>query len=262
MRPVPVLMYHHVNPHRGDTVTVTPEVFDGQMRYLAEQGYRTLSLDELGAYLRGELALRERAVVVTFDDGWLDNYRYAFATLARYRIKATIFVVTGRTGQCGCQEGAAAAEIPSHGAAKRLIADGAAGKVVLGWELIEEMARSGLIEFHSHTVSHRKCGELAGEELRTEIEESKRVMEERLGRPCRFLCWPYGSFNAEGVALARQAGYEGVFTVRPDVVRPGTDPYAIPRIVVKDSVSWFKSRLQIYTSPLWAPLYLATRKKA
>ncbi|HXW68843.1 MAG TPA: hypothetical protein VEJ88_04480, partial [Dissulfurispiraceae bacterium] len=66
---MPVLMYHHVNPHKGDIVTVTPEVFEGQMRYLSEAGYKALTLDELVSYIAGETVLKQRAVAVTFDDG-------------------------------------------------------------------------------------------------------------------------------------------------------------------------------------------------
>lgn len=261
MRPVPVLMYHHVNHHRGDTVTVTPEVFEGQMRYLAEKGYRTLKLGESIAYLRGELVLRERSVVVTFDDGWLDNYIHAYPVLQRYGINAAVFIVTGRTEKgASVGGGFRAADIPSHGVSKQLIADGKADRVAIGWDLVDEMMQSGLVEFHPHSVTHRKCGKLSGEELRREIEEPKRVMEGRLGRACPYFCWPYGSFSDEGVALAKSAGYEGIFTTRHGVVTPGSDPLAIPRIVVKDSVRWFRSRMAVYTNALLAPLYLALKK--
>ncbi len=73
MRPVPVLTYHHVNEHKGDMVTVTSEVFERQMRYLRDSGYRTLRAGELLAYINGGLSLDEKAVMVTFDDGWLQT---------------------------------------------------------------------------------------------------------------------------------------------------------------------------------------------
>ena len=81
MRPVPVLMYHHINPHKGDMVTITPEAFEGQMEYLYRAGYRTLKIAELIAYINGGLTLTQKAAVITFDDGWLDNYMYAFPIL-------------------------------------------------------------------------------------------------------------------------------------------------------------------------------------
>src|SRR5208283_4148623 len=62
VRPIPVLMYHHVTQHKGDMITVTPEVFDGQMRCLIQAGYRMLSVDELASYIAGELILEQKAV--------------------------------------------------------------------------------------------------------------------------------------------------------------------------------------------------------
>jgi len=261
MRPVPVLMYHHVAPHPGDTVTVTPEVFEGQMRHLAESGYRTLKLSELMAYISGDLQLREPAVVVTFDDGWLDNYLYAYPALQRYGINATIFLVTGRMEQASERPvSPLPASVPSHNASKALIQQDAADKVVLTWDMAREMASSGLVEFHSHTVSHLKCHELPEEVLRREIIDSKRVMEERLGTPTPYFCWPYGKYTEKGVQIASEAGYKAIFTVEPGVVLPGSDPFHIGRIVTKDSVSWFRSKLRIYTNGLLARSYLWFRE--
>ncbi|RNC68897.1 MAG: hypothetical protein ED859_09060 [Desulfuromonadales bacterium] len=261
MRPIPVLMYHHVTPHRGDTVTVTPEVFAGQMRYLAEAGYRTLTLAELVDHVRGVRVVRDRAVAVTFDDGWLDNYRYAYPVLEKYRIKAAIFIVTGRTGAASAAGCGRAGDLPRHGEAKRLIEEGHAERVVLDWDTVRAMERGGLVEFHSHTVSHRKCAELPHGDLVREIVESKRIMEQELGRPCPYFCWPYGSFSDTGIAVAREAGYEAIFTTIHGVAEVGSDPLRIKRIVVKDDVAWFKGRMRLYTNPLLARLYLGVKKQ-
>ena len=261
MRPVPVLMYHHVTRHRGDTVTVTPEVFAGQMRYLAEAGYRTLTLAELVDHIRGKGVVRERAVAITFDDGWLDNHRYAYPVLQEHRLNAAIFIVTGRADAASADGCRSAGEFPRHGEAKRLIEEGEAGTVVLDWETVRSMASTELVEFHSHTVSHRKCHELERGELVREIVESKRVMERELGRPCPYLCWPYGKFSDAGVELAREAGYEAIFTTIHGVAEVGSDPFRIKRIVVKDDVAWFKWRMRLYTNPLLARLYLGMKKR-
>ncbi|MBI1921522.1 MAG: polysaccharide deacetylase family protein [Geobacter sp.] len=261
-RPVPVLMYHHVNPHRGDTVTVTPEVFEGQMRYLAEASYRTLTLDELLAHIDGSLELQEKAVVVTFDDGWLDNYLYAWPVLRKYGIKATIFIVTDRTEQASARPvNQLPATVPSHNGSKALIQHDNAAQVVLTWEHVSEMDASGLVEFHSHTLSHRKCHELPDDVLRHEIVDSKSIMEERVGKPSHYLCWPYGKFDYRGVGIAQNAGYRGIFTTIHGVARPGDDPFGIRRIVVKDSVSWFRTKMRVYTSALFSDLYLRLKKK-
>ncbi|MBU4321267.1 MAG: polysaccharide deacetylase family protein [Nitrospinae bacterium] len=103
MRPIPVLMYHHINLHKWDMVTITPAVFEGQMEYLYKAGYRTLKIDELISYMSGGLALPQKAVVVTFDDGWLDNYIYAFPVLKKYKINAAVFLITNRVENASLQ---------------------------------------------------------------------------------------------------------------------------------------------------------------
>jgi peptidoglycan/xylan/chitin deacetylase (PgdA/CDA1 family) len=86
-------------------------------------------------------------------------------------------------------------------------------------------------------------------------------MEKRLAAPCPYLCWPYGSYNEASLKIAKEAGYEAVFTTDHGVVRPGSDLYRIKRIDVRDSVSWFKKRIFTYSSPVFSELYLKVRKK-
>jgi peptidoglycan/xylan/chitin deacetylase (PgdA/CDA1 family) len=82
------------------------------------------------------------------------------------------------------------------------------------------------------------------------------MIEDRLGSPCDFLCWPKGRFTDEAVRTAKAAGYKGLFTTKPGVAEKGGDPYMIKRIVVKDNAGWLKSRLKLYTSPVLSNLYL------
>ena len=101
MRSIPVITYHHINEHRGDTVTVSPDYFEGQLKYLTDHGYESIFLDDLVAYLNGETvkhsrgsAVRQypkgkpfsgRTVVLTFDDGYFDNWLHAFPLLKKYQ---------------------------------------------------------------------------------------------------------------------------------------------------------------------------------
>ncbi|MGZ8429695.1 MAG: polysaccharide deacetylase family protein [Candidatus Deferrimicrobiaceae bacterium] len=261
MAPIPVLMYHHVAPYPGDMVTVTPETFEGQMRHLAEGGYAALSLDELLSAIRGVGSPPGKAVVLTFDDGWLDNRTHAFPVLVKYRLRAAVFVVTDWVERASAG-GAPGGAIPGlrHREGRRLAERGETRGVVLDWERIREMQASGLVDFYSHTVHHAKCGRMTPEAAAGELRESKRVLEERLGRPCPYLCWPFGDFSEEAVVLAREAGYRALLTTRHGVAGPGTDPFDIPRIVVKDAVPWFARRLRVYTSPLLSRAYLAVKK--
>lgn len=232
--PVPVLLYHHIAPHAGDTVTVTPEVFAAQMAYLAAAGFQTLTLDELCAYAAGELPLTGRAVVITFDDGWLDFYRYAWPVLRQYRLKASCFLITGRSAQAAAEPAGEMLPTPTHAEAKGLVAAGRAREVVLTWELARELALSGLVEFHSHLVSHRHSTRLTDTELQGELSASRALLTAELGCSGRHLCWPYGDWDERCRRLAVAAGYTALYTTTPGAVRPGCDPLAIPRVEMRD----------------------------
>ncbi|MBI5492923.1 MAG: polysaccharide deacetylase family protein [Deltaproteobacteria bacterium] len=266
---LPVLMYHHVSPREGDMVTVTPRTFEAQMRHIKDAGYRTLALGEVLAFIEGRLDIKEKAVAVTFDDGYLDNYVYAFPALLSYGIKAAVFAVTGwvekaTEANASIDKEALIEEFkskpPSHSETKLLIEKGFHNRAVVDWEMAEEMEESGLVEFHSHTVSHKSCDRITGGELLIELKGSKEALEARLKKPCDYLCWPKGRYVAKSVEMAKEAGYRGVFTTGHGIVKRGSDPFAIQRIVVKDKVQWLKSRLKVYTSPLISELYIRMKK--
>ncbi|CAM5198199.1 hypothetical protein OURE66S_04434 [Oligella ureolytica] len=88
---IPVLMYHHVRPGAG-IIASTPENFEDQLRWLKKEDYESLTLDEFAQHLEDKD--QGKAVVITFDDGYLDNWVYAFPLLQKYQMKATIFLVT------------------------------------------------------------------------------------------------------------------------------------------------------------------------
>jgi peptidoglycan/xylan/chitin deacetylase (PgdA/CDA1 family) len=238
---VPVLLYHHVNRHEGDTVTVTPEVFAGQMRLLAESGYRTLTPGGLIEFIKGKAAAGDRAVVITFDDGWLDNYLFAYPELLQYRFTAATFLVTGRVA--ASKVVSLPDDVPCHDEAKRLISTGEAGRVVLDWDLVRQLQRDGLMEFYSHTVSHRRCRDLGAAELAAELRMSKALLEAETGRDCPYLCWPYGDCDDATLQAALAAGYTATFTIVDGFTLPGSDPARIRRIEVKNSVEWLRQRL-------------------
>ena len=253
-------MYHHINPHKGDMVTVTPEVFEGQMEYLYKSGYRTLKINELLDFISGKLTIKEKSVVVTFDDAWLDNYIYAFPVIKKYKINATIFVITDRTERASKNKTVIPASVPNHNESKLLIEKNEDYRVVLNWDIIKEMSDSGIVEIYSHTKSHARCDRLSKSELLEELSESKKTIEKRLGKPCPYLCWPYGKYNETALRIAREAGYKAIFTTHHGIVKKDSDPFAIKRVVVKDSVAWFRKRMLIYTNPVLSEFYLKIKK--
>src|SRR3972149_5965350 len=238
MSPVPVFMYHHVSPHKGDMVTKTPYVFEAQMRFLADAGYKTLSADEVLDYILGTSEIHEKAVAVTFDDGYLDNYIYAFPVFKKYNIKATIFIVTDwveRSSDFGVRSlELKTKKLPNHDECKSFINEGKISEVIMNWDMVKEMQESGFVDFYSHTMTHRKCAELSDAELMRELQDSRRIIEQRLNKPSPYLCWPKGSYNSGAIETAKRAGYKALFTTGKGIVKKGSDAFSIKRIVVKE----------------------------
>lgn len=264
---VPVLMYHHVSPLKGDMVSVTPSVFEGQMRHIKDAGYQTLSLDELIGFMEGSFRPERKSVVITFDDGYLDNYIYAYPVLKAYGLKAAVFLVSDWVDMASLVQDKTQViddykKRPlTHAEAKALVEKGALAMVSVDWQMVTEMMGSSLVEFHSHTKSHRTADRLDRAELIEELSGAKRRIEEMSGVDCQYLCWPKGRYTASAVDAATGIGYKGIFTTIAGVAGRGGDPLHIKRIVVKDSVAWLKVRLAIYTNPILAKGYLALRGK-
>ncbi len=131
---VPVLMYHHIDEVGNDSTAITPELFEAQMKALRDAGYESVTPDDLIAYVRRGEPLPEKPVVITFDDGYLSNYEYAWPILERYGFRATIFVI-GST--VGCTEHYKDTDFPitPH----------------FSWAQAAEMVSSGVISVQSHT---------------------------------------------------------------------------------------------------------------
>jgi peptidoglycan/xylan/chitin deacetylase (PgdA/CDA1 family) len=230
-------------PHKEafeDGGEMAPEVFAAQMEHLSGAGFATLSIDDLMTALRNGQEIGNKAVVLTFDDGWLDNYLHAVPVLERLEFKASFFLITGRVDASSNGEVKLFSEIPPHEAAKAFIQAGDAASVVLDWDMARSLEREGLFRFYSHTVSHRRCAELPEAELLKELSESKLRIESELGRPCPYLCWPYGSYTDDSIRVAKEIGYTGLFTTDSGSCDQSSDPLRIKRIEVQDSVAWLQ----------------------
>lgn len=217
---VPVLMYHMVghNDMGAPKLIVNPESFDRQMRFLRDNRYNVVGLDKVAEYLQKKSPVPPRTVAVTFDDGTMDNYTYAYPILKKYGIPATIFVIIKKIGEPG----------------------------FLGWKEIEEMSGSGLITIGSHTVSHLWLPSMGTADLRRELADSKRVLEERLGKPVDFLCYPIGAHNERVKREARGAGYRCAVATNPGKSSPADDIFAIKRLRISGTsdsllVFWFET---------------------
>ena len=227
---VPVLNYHQVEDKDGNPLTLWTDQFEAQMAYLAAEGYTTITIDEMmDAYEHGT-PLPEKPVIITFDDGYADNYENAYPILKKYGFKATIFLIYDFTNT-----------YPNY----------------LTWDQIAEMKESGLIRFESHTMTHANLAELTSiDDLRHEIADSHDLLSEKLGYDMHYIAYPGGRVNAEIEEITRAAGYRGGFTVHYGLSTPSEGVYQMDRIPIfganMHTLSRFKLRLAF--APLIAPL--------
>lgn len=266
-QPLPVLMYHHVSPQPG-LVTCSPENFRAQMQWLAKNGWRTLSTADFAEALASG-RVPQKSVLVTFDDGYLDNWVYAHPVLQEFGQRATIFLITGWIG-----DGAPRAysgqpgrpEVPTHKQAMAAVADGKLDAAFLRWSEVEAMRAAGTFDFHSHTHTHTRWDrQIAAQAerdtaLAEDLAVSRETLAARLGETSPHLCWPQGYFDGHYQRVARAAGFTYLYTTEHGVVRADVDLTRIPRLVAKDKpAAWFGRRMGIYGRPLLSALYLGLK---
>lgn len=150
---IPVLIYHHINEYEGDMVTISPSDFERQMSYIKDN-FNTIHFDEYLSYVENRKKFPPRTCIITFDDGYYDNFVYAYPVLKKYNLKATIFVITSRIGEEGSREIKGHYQANLEGALMSL--RGRSSGAFLTWSELEEMQKSGIIDIQSHTHSHAR----------------------------------------------------------------------------------------------------------
>ena len=231
-----VLMYHRVNDDLPPSDLVTPvEVFQKQMRYLKEH-HEVVDLKKftalLNAYAQGEKPAGMK-IVITFDDGYRDNYLNAFSILKEYGLPATIFLTT--------------AMISTN--KKRPRYQPMPDPDMLTWEEVKHMAQSG-ISFGAHTDSHPHLSQLSYAEQKLEISKSINTLIEKLSlsndSPERFVfCYPYGHYNADTLNVIKELGVKIAFTVKPGINNQSIAPLELRRTEINgiDTLFDFKKKL-------------------
>lgn len=212
-----VLNYHKID-NMHISLSVKPEDFERQMKYLTEHNFHSITPQELYAALVDGAELPENPVLITFDDGYMDNYTNAYPILKKYGLKATIFVITGFLDRAQ----------PGY----------------FTWGQAAEMEASGLINIESHTVTHTSLTDLTEEQVKMELERSKNDIERRLGKQVDFLAYPTGTYNLHIAALVKEAGYKGAFTVKYGNVDRASNVFAIERVPVFHTENTYRSFLE------------------
>jgi peptidoglycan/xylan/chitin deacetylase (PgdA/CDA1 family) len=215
----PVLMYHYirtvVNPGGdplGFSLSVTPQDFETQISYLQQNGYNSITPDQLFQALAGKALLPARAVLLTFDDGYEDFYTTAFPILKKYNFKATVFVVPGFVGE----------------------PDGR----YLTWQQVKELDASGLITVGAHTMHHVNL--VTHPDAPAEISQSKEVLESFLKKSVTAFAYPGGTYDEHVINLVAESGYDLAFTTRFGIWHDLSQRLALSRVRISGGLTMEK----------------------
>ena len=218
---VPVLMYHYVTPkidnHEPKNKSIIDlDVFEQNMKYLYENGYRTVTLAQLEQYVNGEISLPEKSFVITFDDGYQNNYTLAYPILKKYHFHASLFVIGSRIQS------------------KPVAFDSSKKSDISKQEMA---AGSDVFEYNSHTFNlHHKGYTVCGDDLPVTLDTSLLDHDieqiKNIGIDTPYIAYPYGYFSEQMIYKLHQHGYRMGFTVRPGFVHPGDAPMVLPRLTV------------------------------
>jgi peptidoglycan/xylan/chitin deacetylase (PgdA/CDA1 family) len=214
-----VLMYHSVSETlaaRRYPYAVTPARFESHLRFLRRRGIPILPLADVAENIRAGRPFKRLAAAISFDDGWRDNFTAAYPLLLKYSAPATFFVTADWVGR---------AEAPIPALADIRIPGGA----MIGWDVLRKAADEGLASVGSHGRTHAPLTTLAPEDVRKEVFESKRIIEDGLGRSVSLFSYPAGAVDGSAMDRVREAGFRAAFTSLPRAVRTGNDPYALGR---------------------------------
>ena len=188
---VPILMYHYLSepPEDADEyrtdLSVPPQRFREQLQYLKDHGFTTIDLYDLSLAVTARRALPEKPIILTFDDGYLDNYQNAFPLLREFGFTGTFFVVTEFIDH----------QVPGY----------------MSWAMIEEMASAGM-RIENHSKTHPDLSGQSRDTLIWQIRGAQETLTAHLGYEPRFFCYPGGRYDEETIAMLQELDLWGAVT--------------------------------------------------
>lgn len=207
----PILMYHSVNPKVNPdmrALIVSPETFAKQMNFLKMYKYNVVPLTELARMIKDKKSIPPKTLAITFDDGFKDNYTQAYRILEKYRFPVTIFIIINEVGR----------------------------QDRLSWEEIKEMQASGLVTFGSHALGPDPLIKIKTvEELKKQIADSKKILEDKLGGRVEAFSYPEGMFNQDIKQLVIDSGYLCAVATNPGSGFSSDDIFLLKRLRISEN---------------------------
>jgi peptidoglycan/xylan/chitin deacetylase (PgdA/CDA1 family) len=205
-------MYHHVGvpDSSADSIrrdlSVSPARFEAQLRYLVERGYQPITLTDLAMHLQVGRAVPAKPVVLTFDDGFEDQYSNAYPLLRRYGFVGTFFVITRFADE----------ERPDY----------------MDWSEIELLHANGM-EIGSHSYTHPSLWGKSYDYLVWQVLGSREAIEARTQESVRFFSYPSGQYDQLTIDVLKSAGYWGAVTVEAGSLQSAEAAFEMKRIRVR-----------------------------
>lgn len=187
---LPVILYHHTEPLEIATLlgheklTVDSTIFDEQMNYLVDHGYTTLSAEDFVKTLLARKPFPEKSIVVTIDDGYIDNYTYAFMAAKKYHVIINFMIPTGLIGK------------PDY----------------MTWDHLKEMNGNPYTRIYNHTTTHAPLGLISESEIDSELAYSTAALRDNLGLQPTIFTYPYGSYNDLAIEKVKEYGFFGALS--------------------------------------------------
>jgi peptidoglycan/xylan/chitin deacetylase (PgdA/CDA1 family) len=232
-----VLMYHMVTPHPPGTryrgLRVPPETFERQLAWLGAQRIHFATMRQLA-----DGSAPSRSVVLTFDDGYADNFHAVTPLLLKYGARATLYLVAVRDDGTDWS-----ARKKSHHNSGELVRE-----PKLTDDEVREMLAAGCWELGAHTLTHPLLTALSDDERRTEIAGSRQKLEQTFGVPVETFAYTFGIWGEADRAAVKEAGFTTAVTTDPGApMVPPVDPLAVPRIKISGREGMLAFRLRVRT---------------
>ena len=206
---VPILIYHSIRPYRAaDTAgarkyIATPGTLEGELAYLKQNGYTSVSFADLTRNLTTGTPLPPKPVIISFDDDWQTQYTYALPLLKKYGFTATFYVWVIVVG------------MKNH----------------MTWDEVRELDAAGM-EIGCHTMTHPYLTRIKDDAtLRREIFTAKQRIEQHIGKPVTSFAYPFGQYNERVVAMVKEAGFTSARSTWPGVTHTAEGLFSLTGFV-------------------------------
>ncbi len=205
---VPILLYHYVEyvQDKKDTIRqsldIPPYVLTSQIETLKKAGYSFITTSDVARALNGDYKLPKNPVILTFDDGYMDFYTDVFPILKEENVRGEEYIITDFLNR------------PNF---------------MFTFQL-KEIAKSGLVEIGAHTMDHVWLRGMSEKRARFEIFQSKKDLENLIGKPVFSFAYPYGAFDQQAIELIKEAGFTNAVSTIPGIEDSKNNEYYMYRI--------------------------------